>query len=305
MKRIRSEERGQTIGVTVAALVLLIGMAAFVVDVGSWLRADRRVQQVADAAALAGAQQLPTNPGAATSDAKDYATRNGGPAPATVTVGNGKETNDSITVEVREATPGFFAKVFGIKTVEVAARATARAARLGKARWAMPIVVNKDHPKLKCTPTPCFDESTVLDFYHLKDKGGGKPGAGSFGFVDFAPDSTGTDELAEQIETGWDQYMGTGNHSARTGNPFSAVGDELAGQVGEELLFPVYDKLTGSGTGAQYNIVGWVGFVITSIDLTGSNEKIYGYFTSVVWDAVEADTGTPSDFGARTVVLAE
>ena len=56
-------DRGQATVLTLVFLVVLLGMAALVLDIGSWYRADRATQNTADAAALAGAQALPSNPG--------------------------------------------------------------------------------------------------------------------------------------------------------------------------------------------------------------------------------------------------
>ena len=63
----RKNERGQAIVLMVLALVVLLGMAALVLDVGNWFHTKRRLQATSDAAALAGAQKLPEDPsGAAT-----------------------------------------------------------------------------------------------------------------------------------------------------------------------------------------------------------------------------------------------
>ena len=70
-------ERGQAFVLTVVALVVLLGMAAVGIDVGSWYKAQRHDQAVADAAALAGSQALPDDPAQAVSLAIDYANRNG------------------------------------------------------------------------------------------------------------------------------------------------------------------------------------------------------------------------------------
>jgi hypothetical protein len=307
MNRIRYEERGQAFALTAISLVAMLAIAAFVLDVGSWFRADRNLQSVADAAALAGAQALPENPAGAVTLAEDYADKNGGPAPTNVAVSTTKGANDTITVEMEDEADGFFSQVVGIDAVDVGARAVARAALPGKARWVAPIVVNEKHPMLTCKPTPCFDTTTELEYYHIKT-GGGKTepdGAGSFGFIDLTGEGSGTSELKKQIANGYDQYLAPGTYTARTGNPFSAIQTDLDLRVGEEMLFPIYRTLTGTGTNAKYEIIGFVGFVITSMDLKGSSEKFYGYFTRVVWDAIEADSGSPPDFGVRTIVLTE
>src|SRR5256885_14447232 len=71
-------ERGQAFVLTVVALVVLLGMAALGIDVGSWYKAQRHDQAVADAAALAGSQALPDDPSQAQALAPDYANKNGG-----------------------------------------------------------------------------------------------------------------------------------------------------------------------------------------------------------------------------------
>ena len=74
---IRSDNRGQTTVLTLVFMTVLLGMAALVLDVGSWYRADRALQQTADSAALAGAQALPDSTGDATNLAIEYAGKNG------------------------------------------------------------------------------------------------------------------------------------------------------------------------------------------------------------------------------------
>ena len=54
-----SSERGQAFALMALALVALLGTAALAMDVGFSWYAKRQVQASADAAALAGAQQLP------------------------------------------------------------------------------------------------------------------------------------------------------------------------------------------------------------------------------------------------------
>ena len=59
LTRMRNDS-GQALVFVALILTVLVGMAALVIDGGSWYQADRRLQTAADAAALAGAQDLPT-----------------------------------------------------------------------------------------------------------------------------------------------------------------------------------------------------------------------------------------------------
>ena len=74
MRRARGE-RGQMLPIVMLALLGLLGVSAFAIDVGFAYFAKRQLQAATDAAALAGAQDLP-NVTLATQTAQDYATDN-------------------------------------------------------------------------------------------------------------------------------------------------------------------------------------------------------------------------------------
>jgi hypothetical protein len=301
---------GQAYVITLLFLVVLLGMAAAVLDVGSWYRAHRSLQATVDAAALAGAQALPQSTGTASALATQYAAKNGGGS-MKVSFSKAVYANDTITVEGTRPAPGFFAKVFGLDSVTVHASATARAAGIAQAKWVAPIVVNEKHPMLQCKPPPCTDDTT-LEYYHLKQTGSQSDGAGSFGFINLTGDNgVGSNELGKWISDGFDKYLGLGDYLVSTGNPFSStnIRDALQTKINEGaiLLFPVYRKLKGSGNNAKYTIVGFAAFQITSMDLQGNNEKFYGHFVSVTWDGIQADSpgSAPPDFGVKNVSLVE
>jgi Flp pilus assembly protein TadG len=299
MTTLRSQ-RGQAMVMSIAFLTVLLGMAALVVDVGSWYRADRHAQLTADAAALAGAQALPDDPGRAAALAVEYADKNeGGIANGGVEL----PSANRIKVTVERPAPGFFSKLFGIDSVDVRATAAATVGTPSEALYVAPIVVNEKHPDLQRFGVP-----TELEYHHLKETGPtGPDGSGSFGFInlDHSDSNPGTSTMRNWIENGFDQYMPIGDYDARTGNPFSGIEDTLDGSVDRELLFPIYRKLTGTGSGAKYEIIGWVGFHLTGSDLTGSNEKLFGYFTKVIWQGIQGASGSSFSPGVGVVQLVE
>jgi Flp pilus assembly protein TadG len=73
----RRGERGQILVLSLMLFILLLGFLAIVVDVGFFLHRRERVQHVADAAALAGAQELPDSMLLAEDLARTWADRNG------------------------------------------------------------------------------------------------------------------------------------------------------------------------------------------------------------------------------------
>ena len=60
MRRAASDESGQVLVMTAIAMTLMIIMVGLVVDVGHAMLVQRQLQAGVDAAALAGAQHLPT-----------------------------------------------------------------------------------------------------------------------------------------------------------------------------------------------------------------------------------------------------
>ncbi|MCS7225275.1 MAG: pilus assembly protein TadG-related protein [Armatimonadetes bacterium] len=152
----KKNRRRGTVGVLVAlGIVAFLMMAALVVDLGSAILARQDLQINADAAALAGAQDLGSGASAAKSRAAEYYSRNmtGNPTPAPVDCPPGSDPNttcyqigtDLVEVTSPAPPPGggtsdpsrikvrasrrvtyYFARVMGFFSKRVSAQATAR-----------------------------------------------------------------------------------------------------------------------------------------------------------------------------------
>jgi len=281
-------------------------MCALVLDVGSWYRAKRAAQSTADAAALAGAQVLPYDTGGAKTLAVQYAGKNGGGlAGGDVTISNGVGANDTINVHVRGNANGIFTKLFGINRVNVGATASARSNLMSQAKYVAPIGVNLKHPKLKGTSScPCFGSQNTTTLPLGKT---GAPGAFDLINVDGSRGGTGPSTLSDWVLHGLNSYMPLGNYYSDTGAKWnsSQISSALDQRMGTELLFPVYDTLTGNGANAVYHVVGWVGFHLTAHEEHGNTGSLTGWFTDVVWDGIDATSsnGSIPDLGARVVKL--
>jgi Flp pilus assembly protein TadG len=308
-------DRGQATVLTLVFLVVLLGMAALVLDLGSWYRADRAAQSTADAAALAGAQALPEDAAKASTLASQYAVKNGGFGSGGATFSSKIVSNDTITVTVKRSAPGFFAKLFGVKSVNVGATAVARSEGVSAVKYVAPITVHYKHPLLNCTgpssnPTcnPDYEHTTTLDLEDLHQRGGGS-GAGAFGLLNLnygdASGSVGADTLADWLLNGYQDELPLGNYYSAPSANFnnSQFLASLDAVLGKEVLFPVYRLLTGPGSNAKYDIIGWVGFVITSYDASGSTGTLTGHFTTYTASGVQATTGGKPYFGVKKVEL--
>jgi Flp pilus assembly protein TadG len=295
--RLRNES-GQAVLLTVLFLTVLIGAAALTTDVGAWYRQQRQAQATADAAALAGAQMLPDDTVQAQVLADQYATSNGGGV-QDIKLRNDFQPHDTVVVRVRKDVPSFFANIFSIDHATVTATAAARADVPEEVQGAAPIVVNKLHPLLSGPGCPCFKQTTTLPL--------GKTGApGAFALVDLNAGSNANGDLADWIQNGFDGYLQLGDYFSNTGAQFSSsnVQSALSGRIGTELLFPVYDVLSGQGSGGAYHIIGWVGFHLNSFDVQGNGGDLSGYFTKVIWEGIQSSTDKHlPDFGVYSVQL--
>jgi Flp pilus assembly protein TadG len=304
------DERGQAFVLVVASLVVLLGMAALGIDVGSWYKAQRHDQAVADAAALAGSQALPDDPSQAQALALDYANKNGMTLNASdITFASHVSANDTIKVTVSKPESTIFAKVFGIGSVQVGARAVARAGLPGAARYVAPIVVPITNPMLQCTPPPCTDPTQIF----LEDLHGPGSGAaaGSFALLDLIPNdngSVGSGILADWMLNGNDDDMPLGIYEAVPSTKYnsSAFQDALHAKVGDDVLFPVYQPpILYGGSNAQFNIIGWVAFHIDAQTTHGSSGALNGHFTTFLAQGLQAAPGTGTNTGVKVVQLVE
>ncbi len=140
----RGAESGQSLLLTVLVMAVLIGFTAMAIDVGLLLENRRKLQNSADAMALAGVQELPVNPLGAKQKARQWAANNGiKPAQIkNIEIQTKFFPNDTIYVEVDEQFDWIFARVLGMSADTVTGDAAARVGTLASAQnqtvpWAL------------------------------------------------------------------------------------------------------------------------------------------------------------------------
>ncbi len=157
--RLLREQRGQALPIMTFMMITLLGMGALSIDFGRAFVSYRQLQSSTDAAALAGAQQLP-NTTNATSVATNFSAGSGDDnaynwmKSVSVTAsaycsstaqGWGLPCVGSTGVNVLKVTesysvPTYFARLFGINSIPIAA--TASAAMNGSAPWNIVVIVD-------------------------------------------------------------------------------------------------------------------------------------------------------------------
>jgi Flp pilus assembly protein TadG len=312
---VRKSETGQAIVLMVLSLAVLTGMAALVLDVGAWMRTQRRLQATADAATLAGAQQLPNSPSNAKSLSLDYANRNGGDVlAADITVTSTFGPDDTIRVLAKKNQPGIFSRILGVDSADIDASAKARVDTPYSVRYVAPMVVSCAHQYIQnCNNNgrlPDFNEETTLNFNKM-----GAPGA--FGMLNLSKGNgtPGTSEEADWIRHGYDKALDVDKeYRSDPGAKFSSsdIQDALDTRItnGIPLLFPVFEKdksLTdGGGQIANYYIIGWIAFHVTSYEVHGNDAVLHGYFTEYIASGILSAGGSGSpNYGVKSIQLIE
>ncbi len=147
MKKLLKNEDGQVVVLFALLLVVLLGFAALAIDVGMVALTKSRMQNAADAAALAGAQKLHISSSEAINTAIAYAGKNGMKATVNKEPFDGdtvdaetpyESQSNVIRVECTRNVSYTFARVLGFRNIDVSAHAIA----VGNQKWgeALPFV---------------------------------------------------------------------------------------------------------------------------------------------------------------------
>ncbi len=126
-RRMREDhDRGSALVLVAFALVLLMGLAAFGVDMAWFYLNSSRIQRAADAASLAGVIHLPGDEAGAISNASAVATQNGYTDGSDgAEVAPLKISSNQLEVTISQEVPTFFLKVFGMDSQVITEKAIA------------------------------------------------------------------------------------------------------------------------------------------------------------------------------------
>lgn len=308
------DDSGQAMIFIVFALMGLVLMTGLVVDGGSWRRTQRQVQTAADAAALAGAQDLPID-ATASSTAVSYAQRNfSGIAAPTVTFPTDAPCVAHACIDVRAAKP--VAGIF-LPAVNATARAHARAMVTvpSMMKNVAPVAV-KNTVACAVTNPSCYGQTLTLTFDESQVS------SSNIGLINLTCHSTvstacgssaglGGSTLKDWIETGYADALPANQwYGVKTGETVGPVKQGFTDRVGVPLFFPVFDQVaTSGGSNYFFHIIGWAAFVINPSGVTWTSQKrsLTGHF--VTYTATDLAAGDPiggaTDFGVHVITLTQ
>ena len=287
----RPRERGQMLALFAICLVAIIGMTGLVIDGGLTMVQRRDQQNVADAAAMAGAYDFANNGNSASAIAQAQANAaangftNGVDDVVLTTTVNANSGVVLITTTVTKPHRNFFSGILGFPSWDVSATATAQAGQPNSVIGAMPLLFNEasfphgvgSSRELWFSEPGSGSEDVPQDETHFNwtvyctgnGTGNGTTGTGNGGCNG---DSNTVEDLindrGESAEVGLTDDIGPLNAGSHT-TLFSA----LATQVGNEFPVAIVDDDGG--------LVGWAMFHLSG-SVGGSTKQISGWFVAPV-----------------------
>ena len=297
------DDNGQVAIIAAVVIMALLASLSLVMDVGMIYQARRQAQTAADAGALAAAERLAEGEsiGDALQAASQYSQRNGiSSAPVL-------EFPDAISVTVKIVTvkKTAVARVFGRSEVTIGASATAswKAASgvVGLAPFAVPRFRVSEHVGVANTGVFELGDDRPLSSGGATDVSQ----QGYFWLVNFDDGSGGVPDYRDWIVNGYPYEISVGDILNGTGVKSTLRGalDERM-QAKPEIIVPVYESTTDSGSKGTYQVSGFAEFHVASFSLTGNPKSVTGYFTNGRV-AVGSSTGTADDFGVKVVWLSD
>jgi Flp pilus assembly protein TadG len=308
-------ERGAIAVIAVLMLTALVGMAALVVDIGRLYVVRSELQNAADAGALAGVVELVLS---GTADAQTmavaYATQSTQyhltqPIPGSGAVAVSFPASDRLRVKVGPITvPTMFAGVLGIGTADVSAVAVAKMSNLiigtGPGNL-LPFGVRRSD--VDPDDDGNYDIGSTIEFPLDPE------GPGNFGLLDFNGGSNSNADTENWIEYGYDDVFvipeGTGfiNVEGDTGIAGNSLRDVLNSRIGDLVLLPVFDQVTGVGGNETFRVVDFVGGIIQGFELDGPQSERHITIQIVMYSSqdliVGAEGSAPVNSSVSTPVL--
>ena len=293
LRRILGQSRGSVIILVASAIFLIIGFAALVTDVGLLYTTRVQLTNLADAAALAGVQELPDKPGDVDSKARTYAALNGHPAD----IVNIRVLNSNTTVAVRatRTVPLLFARIFGLTTWDVHGEAAARIAPVSGVNGIVPfsLIIDPNSPSF------VYGQKYTIKFDKFLSPG-------NFGILDLGGN------LRDNIKYGYDGMFDFNNPLVFTepGNKVGIIKQSLDYRFSMDTTNPTLATVTNDSS--RIILVP----VLESIDVNGKKQvKIVGFAAMFLSEASDGKSvtgqfmqlvtaGTPDDGASNYGVYA-
>ena len=297
------DENGGVLILVAFLMVVLLGMSVLAIDVGSLYQTRRQMVNAADAAALAGAQEMILN-GNVQSKVDEYAITLHSADDAEIV----EMTTNTIKVKATKKAPMWFYQAF--------------ASLLGNGTADNAMDVSAEAKALIYTPEGVANLVPIaVTQYHLDNAAGGTVtmtsdqnwdplmGPGNFGFVQFSSSQSGASILGQNIKYGYPEEVNVGDPAyPETGQNVGQVRPAVNWRAdnAEYVIVPIIDYgAYVPGSSDTFNIIGFAAFVIDNYVFHQGEHRVTGTFT----EYVAVGSGPPgsggTDYGVFSITLIE
>lgn len=297
MFKLLREQKGSVAVLTALTVTALLGFAALAVDIGNLYLNKTQLANMADAAALAGARDLPVGEEQAITAANSYAQKNGKTGDTTDTAIN--IDNTVITVTVEREVPLVFAKAFSLMSSKVSATAKASNMVVTGVLGAVPFSVEK--------------QNFIYNTPYILKEGGGDGSDGNYGGLGLG--GTGANVYNYNIRYGYDEKLVVGQWvDTEPGTMSGPTSDGVRYRISLDpyatfenvkpdspriIIVPIIDNLDVNGR-QPVQIVGFGAFFLEGVGGSGNQNYVTGRFIRMY---IVGDQGTGTDYGVRNVRL--
>lgn len=294
------QERGSVVILVALGLTFLLGFCALVTDIGLLYAGKSHLQNTVDAAALAGAQELPGNATLAQQVASDIANKNGVPTVSVIF-----ESSDAvIIVKATKHVPTYFAQILGISEGIISVSAKAIMAPPTGISGAVPLSIQEqDFVYGQKYVLKSGGGSGTSSWYLDDDKSNSVKRSdqidgpsGWYGALELS--GTGADTFEEDLANGYQGVLHVGQiidvkHGNMSGPTASGINTRLSRDVRipentledydrnapEIVYIPIVQIISESGNSIQsVKIMGFAAFFLEGVAGNGNNSIVTGWF---------------------------
>lgn len=289
-------ERGAVMVIAAIMMVALMTSAAIVVDAGQLFLTKKRLQNAADASALAGCFILVNKGDPVLADAESFKYLSANLSGEFQYSTNADLDSNTFQIDISQNVKHFFAPVIGIRSSTVSASATAGGSTVISITGVVPLGVVQQQFE--------FNKPYTLKY------GGGYGENGNYGAL--ALGGSGGSNYRGNLRFGYKNEVKLGDVvNAETGNMAGPTSQgvnyrisldpssisNLAPNTPRVVIVPIIDRMVGNGSNATATVVGFAAFYLESTD---GNGGITGSFLK--W-AVSGKVGAGPSFGVVSPTL--
>ncbi len=290
-----SRESGQIIVLVALLLVGLVAMLGLVLDGGGMYMQRRRMQNAADAGAIAGAVVMAEGADNAQAEAKatEYTMAHNQAEACEVTIDGAR-----IAVVAKVGYPTTFARIVGLDHVTVTARAVAGYAPVGSLYGVAPIAV-RDFDYQFSVPYTIWDDTKDADPTSGQIQGGYRGWLNLECVYPMKCGDGGASDLKEWMTGGYPGHTNVDTWIRGSSGVKTSVIEQA--QVGQILKVVIFDAIETKFPGKEYyHALKFAAFKVSKVYASGTPKGIQGTFECYFF---AGPPGNGEDGGVRTVTL--